>query len=109
LAKTMKKDTNKVDVYHEIARIYRREWNDMNRASEYGMKELLLAQKLNYKKGIADAYINIGVTYSTKVEFDLAMYYNKKALKMMRELNNKKGESNCLISMALVSNTKGNY
>lgn len=102
-------DTGKVYVYHEIARIYRRELNDVNKASEYSIKELMLAQKLNYKKGIADSYMNIASNYNSKVQLDLAMFYNRKALSLFRELGNKKGESNSLINLALVSSTKGDY
>ena len=109
LTKVMKDDTSKVQAFHTIARIYRRQLNDITKSSEYSIKELLLARKLNYKQGIADAYINIAVVYNAKVQLDLAMYYNKKALVMMRELRNKKGESNCLINMALICNTKGDY
>lgn len=109
VVKSMKDDTAKVHVFHEIVRIYRREINDQNKAMEYCIKEWLLAQKLNYKKGIADSYVNMAVTYNAKTELDMAMYYNRKALALMKELQNKKGESNCFINMALVSNTKGDY
>lgn len=109
LAKVPNDDTSKIYVYHDIARIYRRELNDLGKASEYAIKELMLAQKLNHKQGIADSYMNIAATYNAKVQLNLAMFYNKKALALMRELKNKKGESNCLINMALVSNNGGDY
>jgi serine phosphatase RsbU (regulator of sigma subunit)/Tfp pilus assembly protein PilF len=103
-------DTNKVNALNEIARAYLREFNDIMKVGEYGKKELHLARKLNYKKGIAQAMINVAIMYrSGTSNYDLALYYDRMALKLMREIGNKKGEAIALGNIGLTFSEKGDY
>jgi serine phosphatase RsbU (regulator of sigma subunit)/tetratricopeptide (TPR) repeat protein len=107
---TMLEDTNKANTLNEIGRTYLREFNDVKKIGEYGNKELTLSRKLNYKKGIAQAMINIAIMCRTVTNnYDLALYYDRAALKLMREIGNKKGEAIALGNMGLSFSEKGDY
>jgi serine phosphatase RsbU (regulator of sigma subunit) len=107
---TMPEDTNKANTLYDIARVYLNEFTELNKVGEYGRKELLLARKLNYKKGIAYAMLNIGIKYrSTSINYDLALYYDRTALKLLQELGDKKGESNAILNIGLTFYEKADY
>jgi serine phosphatase RsbU (regulator of sigma subunit) len=107
---TMPEDTNKANTLNLIARTYHSEFNDLAKVGEYGRKELPLARKLNYKKGIAHAMINIAVMYrNSSINYDLALYYDQTALKLMQEIGDKKGESSTLSGIGLTFSKKGDY
>jgi serine phosphatase RsbU (regulator of sigma subunit) len=107
---TMVEDTNMANTLNEMARAYLREFNDINKVGEYGRKELELARKLNYKKGIAQAMINVAIMYRSGTNnYDLALYYDRTALKLMREIGNKKGEATALANIGLTFSEKGDY
>jgi serine phosphatase RsbU (regulator of sigma subunit)/Tfp pilus assembly protein PilF len=107
---TMPDDTNKANTLNEIGRTYLREFSDVKKIGEYGNKELTLARKLNYKKGIAQAMINIAIMCRTVTNnYDLALYYDRAALKLMREIGNKKGEAIALGNIGLSFSEKGDY
>jgi serine phosphatase RsbU (regulator of sigma subunit) len=103
-------DTNKVNTLNEIARTYLREFNDIKKVGEYGRQELSLARKLNYKKGMAQAMINMAIMYRIGTNnYDLALYYDRAALKLMREIGSKKGEAIALGNIGSSFSQKGDY
>jgi serine phosphatase RsbU (regulator of sigma subunit)/tetratricopeptide (TPR) repeat protein len=107
---TMSDDTNKANTLNEIARAYLREFNDVKKVGEYGMKALPLARKLNYKNGIAKAMLNIAIMHRSGTNnYDLALYYDKAALKFMQEIGDKKGEARALGNIGLTYSEKGDY
>ena len=61
LLKTAKEDTNKVNILYELS-----EECSEEDILKYAQAALLLAEKLNYKKGVAVASNNIGYVYYTK-------------------------------------------
>ena len=106
---TMADDTNKSNTLHEIGFAYYREYGKKNKILEYANKELILAQKINYKKGIGLAYLNYGIYYQEILKFNLSIYYYNKALAIMEQLNNKLGISSCYLNLSLVYMRKGDY
>ena len=56
---------------------------------KYGQKELRIAQKLGWEKGIALAYNSIGDNYLTKSDFAIALDYYFNSAKINEELGNK--------------------
>jgi serine phosphatase RsbU (regulator of sigma subunit) len=105
---TLPEDTTKANTLYEIGRAYLSELNDLNKIGEYGLKELPLARKLNYKKGIAQAMLNISIIYrTTSINHDLAMYYDRTALKIGQEIGNKKIESMALANIGLTFSDRG--
>jgi signal transduction histidine kinase len=107
--KYMREDTAKVNAFYEISRIYLIEYSNVAKVGEYGRKQLLLAKKLNFKKGIAQAMLNVAIFYRDKSEYDLALYYDRSSLQLMREIGNKKGESHALGNIGLTFSQKGEY
>lgn len=105
---TMDDDTNKVNTLHAISRIYYSEWKDIDKLKEYNQRELILSQKLNYKKGIAYAYLNNGIVFRSISDLKMADYYDKTALRIMREIKDKKGEGSSLINIAFTKSLSGN-
>ena len=57
----------------------------------YGMQALALAERIQWKRGIARASNNIGANYNAKSNYPLAMEYYIKALKINEELGEKIG------------------
>ncbi len=102
-------DTAKVNTLNEITRAYLFELNDVHKLLEYGKLQLLLAQKLNYKKGIAYGLLNLGLYHWQTGNHAAAMDHYRKSLKLMKETGNKKGESSCYQNMGLIYSEKGRY
>lgn len=75
----------------------------------YSEKNLLLSEKLGYKKGIAYSYNFLGIVRWGKGDLDKALNYYKNALELMREIKDRRGESSCLANIGYVYNDKGNY
>jgi len=107
--KTEKEDTNKVNTLHELTRAYLFELNDNEKVGEYGKKQLLLSQKLNFKKGIAYGYLNCAIVSRTSGDVQQALIYDKKSLELMKEIGNKKGESSCYLNIGLSYSNMGDY
>jgi two-component system, sensor histidine kinase and response regulator len=108
IVSTMPDDTSKMNTLHEIGYEYYK-IDKSKKTLEYATKELMLAQKLNNKRGIGAAYLNHGIFYLENRKYDLALYYDKKALAIMKELNNKLGMSTCYINLSLLHMRKGEY
>ena len=73
----------------------------------YGDLALQLAQKLNYKKGIGDAYGFMGTAYYYQADYPKALDYYLKALKIDEDLNNKKGIAMRLGNLGNVYSSQG--
>jgi signal transduction histidine kinase len=105
----MKEDTVKANAFYQIASIYLREQGNAVKVGEYGRKQLVLSKKLNFKKGIAHAMLNIAIFYHYRGEYDLALYYDRGSLQLMKAIGNKKGESNVLGNIGMTYSEKGDY
>lgn len=83
--------------------------SSFDKALEYANKAKEKAEKLGYKKGIANAIINIGVVFWNRAEFEIALSHFAQALKITQQINNKKGTAICFNNIGLVYWSKGNY
>ncbi|HEY5463046.1 MAG TPA: ATP-binding protein [Hanamia sp.] len=95
---TEKEDTNKVKTLDYISYYY---WNagDYENAIQNAKAVLALATKINYKIGIADGYLFIGLAYNVKKDrFNESEYFNK-ALALYKETGDKQQVINCYASM----------
>ena len=103
LIKTDKEDTNKVTHLNTLARLY---FNTGSYDSTLSCANaaLKISQQLNpvYKKGVGDAYNNMGIVYSYQANYSQALEYNFKALKLMEELGDKKGTAKCMGNIGYV-------
>ncbi|MES2591137.1 MAG: tetratricopeptide repeat protein [Bacteroidota bacterium] len=66
------------------------------------MEALQLAEKLNFKKGIAASYGNFGLFYKERADYPKALEFYFKALKIDEEIGNRKGISRHLGSIGTV-------
>src|ERR1700741_1057366 len=58
---------------------------DYEKALQYGNEAAHLANTLNYKKGLADAYDDIGIAYDYKGDYNKASEFYFKALRVREE------------------------
>jgi LytS/YehU family sensor histidine kinase len=79
-----------------------RHLGDDEKALDYYGQQLRLAQKVDDKESIADAYTNSGGIYIARENWPLAFESEQKALAMREEMNDKEGMIPCLINMANV-------
>ena len=84
-----KDDTNKVKLLKEIiSGCYK---SDFAVGIKYGKQGLQLAEKLNWKKGIATMNYCLGFGYQNESDFSQALAYYAKGLKIFEEAGDKKG------------------
>lgn len=70
---------------------------------------LSASENIEYRKGVADAYLALGMAYFSKYNpGDSASYYNKKALDLYRELENVTGVARACYGLSYVYSLKGN-
>ncbi len=102
-----KEDTNKVflltDIADEITDV------DFKKSIEYSTKGLELAQKLNFKKGIAQAYSTMANAYSSQSDYINCLTFNNKALEIRKEINNWHDIAATLDNIGNVYNDQGNF
>ena len=93
-------DTSKVNQLNNFARDNRESNNSLAlRASE---RALVIADSLNYKLGMADAYSDIGWIYYRRADFLKALDFTTKSLKISRELNDMKALSSGLNNLGSI-------
>lgn len=102
-------DTVQAHLLINLCNAYVRETNDVLIIQNYWPKLMQISQRLHFKKGIANAYYNMGLTSTGKGDFDIAIDYFFKGLKLFTEIGNRKGESACLHNIGNVKNNQGNY
>lgn len=56
-------------------------------------EQLELSERLNYKKGIADAYSNLGVACNYQGDYSHSLDYLLKALSLYEQLNDRRGQA----------------
>ncbi len=108
LLKTDKPDTNKVTHLFKLCS----EFENIglyDTAIQYGNCALQLAQQLNFKKGIADSYSNIGIVYYYQGNYSKTIEDWLQALKIDEEQKNKKGMATHLGNIGIVYNEQGDY
>ncbi|TRX59177.1 tetratricopeptide repeat protein [Fulvivirga sp. M361] len=68
-----------------------------------------LSNKLNYKKGLAYAFHNLGTSFFVRSEFDSALMYFERALAMKIEMQDSASISGTLNNIAAIFFYNGNY
>ena len=100
-------DTSSVQVLNNLYNHYIH--SDPKLALDYTLKALDISLKLNYKKGIAFCYNNIGVFYKNQGAPDKAMSYYLESLELNREINNIIGEAYTMNNIGSIYSLQGNY
>ncbi len=98
-------DSTKVNTLLEIAsQLY---GSQPDSTIVYSRKAIALATEINFKKGLAYAYKNMGLGYYMKGEFSDVLINWEKSLAIFEEINDEKGISNLLSNLGAVYQTKG--
>lgn len=114
LLKTLRENTDKVNILYQLSE----ESNDDRDVLNYASQSMQLAEKLNYKKGIADASNNVGYAYMNLGDIPKALEYYHRSLKIQEELSvqetdstavreSKIGIANSLNNIAYVYDNQG--
>jgi len=102
LLKTAREDTTKVNILYELSEECAEE--DI---LKYATPALELAEKLNFKKGIADALNNIGYVHNASGDRSGALKYYYKSLKIREEIGDKEGIAGSFNNIAVIYNNQG--
>ncbi|OFX79021.1 MAG: hypothetical protein A2X12_05875 [Bacteroidetes bacterium GWE2_29_8] len=107
LKKYKEDDTNKVNILNDLCWSYGSVQPD--KAIEYGERSNIISQRINYKKGIAESYKNIGVVYYRRSDYKKALEYFINCNKYYKEIRDKNGEAKSLNNMGLAYKEIGDY
>jgi two-component system, NarL family, sensor histidine kinase UhpB len=100
-------DTSIVKTLGRLAREY---WNhDAEKALAYATEMLELAKKIGYKRGIGNAYNNLGVIYWYKGDHVRELEYLNEALKMRIESGDKEQIASSYGNIGITYRMMGNY
>ena len=106
--KTTIEDTTRVNTLNSLSRQYSN-ISSTELAMQYAQQALQHSEKLQYKKGIANAYNNTGIVYWNKGTFEKALDNFLKSLKIKLETGDKQGIANSYNNIGLVYWNQGNY
>ena len=104
--KTTKQDTNRVNILNELAFAYAQ--NNQETALDFVDQALLLAKKLNYKKGEAFAEYSIGRIGWFNIEYDSAIVHYNRALILGESLLASKNEKDIRFAKKILGMTLNN-
>jgi tetratricopeptide (TPR) repeat protein len=108
LLKTVPEDTNKVMHLYRVCNEYRN-ISEFDNGLVYGKQALELAQNLGFKKGIANAYNNIGIIYEHIGNYPEALKNHFAALKIREEIDDKKSIATSYMNIGNTYKNQGNY
>ena len=102
-----KEDSTKVFMFTDIAD----ELTDIDfkQSLVYGQQGLVLAEKIGFKKGIAQAYSTLANAYSDQSDYVQCLDYNLKALQVREELGNASQIAASYDNIGNVYNDQGNF
>jgi tetratricopeptide (TPR) repeat protein len=100
-------DTMKVNTLNALSQASY-DLSDYDNELLYAQQALKLSQQLNWKKGIALSYKNIGSAYDDVGNFAEALVHYRKAIPIYQQINDKAGMAACHNNMGLVFRNQGN-
>jgi serine phosphatase RsbU (regulator of sigma subunit) len=100
-------DTNKVITAYKLCAEYL--YSDSRKALYFGTQGKELAEKINFKKGLASSLNNLGLVYINMGEYDKAADNFFASLKLKEELGNLNGLSSVYGHLGGVFDVQGNY
>ncbi len=100
-------DTTAVKILNSLSVAYR--GNNPDKAMDYANQCLALSEQIGYKKGMGDAYGNMGAINEMRGDHLPALNFNEKALKIRLEILDKKGIAGCYNDIGVIYYNQGNY
>ena len=104
---TTLRDSTKVNILNQISHEYL--YSVFDTAIYYTQQFLNLSERIGFKKGIGDAYNNMGIINNNIGNYLLALEYYQKALKKYKEIRCRKGMGNSNSGIGLLYYKQGNY
>ena len=102
-----KEDTNKVNLLNKLAGIIRSSCPDSSLSLLY--EGLELAEKKEYKRGIAIIFNSIGLVYWVKGDYSLALENIDRSIKYFLEFDDDLGMANCFASIGIIYGNQSKY
>jgi len=100
-------DTQRVHLLNDLGWEYK--YDNETKARQYLQESILLSKEINFKKGTAQAFNNLGVVAAIQGDIDQAMINYEKALTLRRELNDQKGVASLYNNLGNLQEEKGDY
>jgi signal transduction histidine kinase len=104
---TIQKDTDLVKTYNELTWQYRN--IDRQKAISFGNNALELGARLNFDKGVAQAYNDMGIIYFDMANFSKALEFYNKAFEIRKRQNDTKGMAALHNKIGILYQKQGNY
>lgn len=97
--------TDRIDLLNQIAKSY---WSvNLDSAKNYFNKALIESKKVNYSKGLANAFNGIGVVYYYKGDIGKALFYYNRSLEIYTKIEDADGVTASLINIAGIKRAQG--
>lgn len=100
-------DTNKVKLLGMLSFAY--STADPGEGLKYAHAAEELSAALEWKKGLASSYAELGINYAAKSDNTKAIYYDLKALELYKELDDRNSEAAMFANISLVYTAQSNY
>ena len=101
----LRTDTAKVDVLNELT--YQYITLDIAKAKGYGQQAIALGQTIEYPKGLAQSYNDLGMVYYFTAQLDSAALLFEKSLTIRKEIGDAIGMAACLNKLGAVYKLRG--
>ena len=108
LIKTDPADTHKVKHLYKLCAEYKN-IGEYNKGLFYGKQALVLAQNLDFQKGVAQSYNSIGNIYNNQDNYPEALKNYFAALKIREEIKDKQGIAGSYNNIGYIYMQQGNY
>jgi signal transduction histidine kinase len=99
------KDSALVQTLNELTWQYR--MIDKDKAIDYGNKAIEAGKKINFYKGIAQGYNDMGIIYFDKENYDTAIMLYNKAIQIRQQLKDEKGIAKLYNKIGIVYQKQG--
>lgn len=102
-------DTSRANALNGLCQEYLQSPNELHKAIEFNQQLFSLSFETNYKKGLAQSFLNSGVIFKNKGNMDSAIYYHQESIKLIQEIRWKKGEVIASRSLGIIYAQQANY
>jgi tetratricopeptide (TPR) repeat protein len=100
-------DSAKIILFNDISYAYAA--LNPNVGIEYANKALVLAERVEFPKGIATSNAMLAINYNAKADYGKAIIFNEKALKLYDKLKEEKSAAAVYGNLSLIHLSQGNY
>lgn len=102
-------DTLRANTLLRLCQAYLLDLNNKKKIKEYAPELMTISQKLEFKKGIAYAYFNMGIIKSAQSDYEQSLNYYFRSLQLMQQLDDKSGIGFCYQYIGNIKDAQGKY